>query len=170
MITFFYCCHANADFVTFRKMCKGNFNTTTAANDNEIFCILKAEFNVFGATYRGCCRNFVEFQIVRLKASPDTFPLATIACNLAERCRRYDDVDFDYDVDHLETYYNNYSDDSYNLDDSEFNDDDDDDDDDDEDDDDESAFRRTHGLYSSTCYTDMRLGLLRFTRFCSICQ
>lgn len=120
MITFFYCCHANADFVTFRKMCKGNFDTTTAANDNEIFCILKAEFNVFGATYRGCCRNFVEFQIDKFKVLADTFPLANIACNYAER-RCYGDADFDYGVDQLNEYYNG-DDDGYNSDGCEFND------------------------------------------------
>ena len=88
-------------------------------------------------------------------ASPDRFPLASIACNYAER-RCFGDGDFDYRVDQFEVYYND-DDEYYNSDGSEFNDD-------------EAAFRRAVALNSSICYTDMRLGLLRFTRFCSVCQ
>ena len=153
-----YFLHTNADFVTFKKIYKKNFNSAAAAVDvdNGIFCILKVELNAIGATYIACCRNLLEFQICECKfASPDRFPLASIACNYAER-RCFGDADFDYRVDQFEVYYND-DDEYYNSDGSEFNDD-------------EAAFRRAVALNSSICYTDMRLGLLRFTRFCSVCQ
>ena len=135
MIAFSMWLHTNADFVTFKKLCKENFDSSNA---NGTLCILKAELNnLLGATYIACCRNFVEFQIDKFKASPDMFPLATMACNHAERHHGYDNVDFDYGVDHLEPYYKNDTDDSCNSKDSEF------------DYADESAFRRTHALNCS---------------------
>lgn len=114
-----YCLHANADFVTFEKMCKENFDSSNL-NDNGIFYILKAKLNVQSATDIACCRNFVEFQIDKFKVLADMFPLANIACNYAERCS-YGDADFDYGVDQLNEYYNG-DDDGYNSDGCEFND------------------------------------------------
>ena len=85
---------------------------------------------------------------------------AFIACNYAEQ-RCYGDVDFDYGVDHLDVFYddddNDDDDEYYNSDDIEFNDSD-------------ASFRRTHALNSSISFTDVRLELFRFTRFCQMCQ
>ena len=94
------------------------------------------------------------FQIDLLKVMPDTFLLMAIACNYAER-RHYGNVDFDYRVDHLQVYYggceNFDSDDGDTV-------------------DNEIAFIQAHVLNSSICYTDLMLGPLCFTRFCSVYQ
>ena len=146
-----YCLHINAGFATFKKMCEEKFDDSV---DSRIFCILKAEPNVSRATYIACCTNFVDFQIYLFKVMPDTFPLASVVFNYAGR-RYYGDVESDYGVDQLEMYYDN-DEKYYNSDGSEFNDD-------------EVAFRRAHALNFSTCFTDLRV-LLRFTRFCIVCQ
>ena len=141
----YYCLHTDADFVTYDKNGKEKFD----AVNNRIFCILKVEPNVLRATYIACCSNFVDFQIDLFKVMPDTFPLATITFNYAER-RCYGDVDFDYGVDHLEVYYDAHDEDY--LDDSDT-------------DDDNQSFEKTHALNYSVCSTQMKLGPLRFTRF-----
>ena len=148
-----YCLHTDADFIMFKKMCEEKFDDSV---DSRIFCILKAE-PVLRATYIACCSNFVDFQIYLFKVMPDTFPLASVVCNYAKR-RCYGDVDFDYGVDQVEVYDDDDNDDDeyYNSDDSEFNDD-------------EVAFKRAYALNFSICFTELRV-LLRFTRFCIVCQ
>ena len=81
----------------FKKVCKEK--KLGDGVDNRIFCILKSESNVSHATYIAWIDLF--------KVSPNTFLLATVAFTYAER-RRYGDFDFDYGVDHLQVYYDEY--------------------------------------------------------------
>ena len=126
-----------------------------------IYLHFESRPNVLHTTYVACCSNFVNFQINLLKVT-DSFPLATLAYNYTEIGDG--DVDFGYGVD-LDLY-----DEDLPIDDSDNDDDDDVDDDDEDDDDGEQSFKQAHTLNSSVCYTQMRLGPFRFTRFCLHCQ
>ena len=122
-----------------------------------IYLHFESRPNVLHTTYVACCSNFVNFQINLLKVT-DSFPLATLAYNYAE-IGHYGDVDFGYGVD-LDLY-----DEDLPIDDR-----DNDDDDFDDDDDGGQSFKQADTLNSSVCYTQMRLGPFRFTRFCLHCQ
>ena len=65
-------------------MCKEKFEKDNSSSDNHIFHILKAEHYVTRLTYVAYYSNFVDFQIDLLKVI-DSFLLATVDCNFAER-------------------------------------------------------------------------------------
>ena len=146
-----HCLHTNSDFESFQKMCEEKFEKDNSSSDNHIFCILKAEHYVTRATYVACRGNFVSFQIDLFKVT-DSFPLATVDCNYAER-RCDDNIDYGVSFDYAEDLPI-----------------DDDGSDSSSSDDDEQTFKRAPALNSSVCYAEMRLGSLCFTRFCFPCQ
>ena len=99
-------------------------------------------------TYIACCKKFVDFQI-DLFIKIESFSLRTIDCRYNET---WTHVDFDYDDDFLEIYYNS-DDDSDNSDNSNNS----------------SNNEQTNPFTPSVSYTEMRSNL-KFERFYLTCQ